>query len=82
MIAEPPLIAHPVLVDIRVETRFQAIDAIRFEFNGDVAPDATPRANAVDFFHEPWAGFEEKILANQCTDWTDINDIASHFVIK
>jgi len=65
-----------------METGFQAIDAIRFEFNRDVTPDATPRANAVDFFHEPGAGFEEEILADQGTDWTNINDIASHFIIE
>ena len=82
MVAEPPVITHPVLIDIFVESWLNSIESIFFIVNGDIAAYTTPRTDAIDLFHEPWPGLKQEILADQCADGADIHDIAGEFIIE
>ena len=82
MVAESSVIAHPMLIDIFVESWLNSIESIFFIVNGDVAADAAPRTDAIDLFHKPWPGLKQEIFANQCANGANIHNIASEFIIE
>ena len=81
-VSEPTVIAHPVLVDVRVKTWLQAVNAILLEFNRNVTSHAATGTYAVHLLHEPWTGLEQEIFTNQCPHWADIHDVSSQFIVQ
>ena len=82
VVTEATIVAYPMLVDVLVEARFDSVYAIGFVFYSDITTDTTSGADAFRLFQEPRTRLEQEILANQCTDRADIDDIPCKFVIQ
>src|SRR5207237_1228164 len=72
--------AHPPLIDVRVFTRLQAINAILILFDLDRAARGAIGAYSAVAAHKPDALFVKKILVAQRADGAQIDDVARELV--
>ena len=79
---EPALVAHPPVVYPRVETRFQAVNAVFVVIDANRAPGAAPRTDRRGALQEPYPLLEQEILVQQAAHRAEVHDVALQRVVQ